>query len=195
MSTNKYNEVIVVEGKNDQERIAKIYPNALIITTNGSQISKETLSTIKTLSTTHRIILLLDPDYPGERIRSMIEQQTKNVEHAFIKKSDAISISKKKVGVEHATDEVIINALNNLLTPNNCPNLITNKMLFKLGLIGDDQSKVIRDAISSHLSIGKPNAKTFLKRINMLNITYQELQNIKENLWRKLEQSIKQKKY
>ena len=30
-----YNEVIVVEGKNDEARIAKIFPNATIVTTNG----------------------------------------------------------------------------------------------------------------------------------------------------------------
>ncbi len=177
-----YNEVIVVEGKNDQERIAKLYKDALVITTNGSQISKETLTAIKTLSQTHKIILLLDPDYPGERIRSIITDIVPDAQQAFIRKKDAISTSKKKVGVEHATDKIIREAIDNLLTKSDKAPLITLEMLYDLELCGTNDSKDNRNKLSDILGIGQPNSKTFLKRINMLNIDYNTLKGMKENL-------------
>ncbi len=176
----KYNEVIVVEGKNDQERISRLFKEALIITTNGSEISKETIETLVTLSKSNDIILLLDPDFPGERIRHTITSYIPNCKHAFINKKDAISNNKKKVGVEHATDEVIINALSNLLTQSNSSDLITYSMLITLGLAGDNQSSNIRSKISSHLNIGNPNAKSFLKRVNMLGFTQKDLSELVE---------------
>lgn len=175
-----YNEVIVVEGKNDQERIAKLFRGALIITTNGSEINKETIDTLQTLSKNHDIILLLDPDFPGEKIRKTIEQYIPNCKHAFIKKHEAISNNKKKVGIEHATDEVIINALNNLLTKNNQKQEITYSMLITIGLAGDKDSSLLRNKISNKLNIGNPNAKSFLKRINMLGITKEQLVDLIE---------------
>ncbi len=170
-----YNEVIVVEGKNDQERISRLFKGSLVITTNGSEISNETIETLVTLSKTKDIILLLDPDYPGERIRSIITNHVPNAKHAFINKKDAISSNKKKVGVEHATDEVILNSLNNLLTKSNDVELITYSMLITVGLAGDSSSSELRNKISSYLNIGKPNAKSFLKRINMLGYDLDKL--------------------
>lgn len=177
-----YNEVIVVEGKNDQERISRLFKGALIITTNGSEISSDTIDTLVTLSKTKEIILLLDPDFPGERIRSMIQNHIPNVKHAFIKKKDAISSNKKKVGVEHATDEVIIESLNNLLTKSSSEDLITYSMLISIGLAGDASSSILRNEISNYLNIGKPNAKSFLKRINMLGYSLEDLLNLMDKL-------------
>ena len=45
-----YNEVLVVEGKNDKARLLAIFPDLNVITTNGSEISFETLEMIKELS-------------------------------------------------------------------------------------------------------------------------------------------------
>jgi hypothetical protein len=44
-----------------------------------------------------------------------------------------------------------------------------------LGLNGWEVSSKLREGISSKLNIGKPNAKTFLKRINALNISKEKL--------------------
>ncbi len=42
--------------------------------------------------------------------------------------------------------------------------------LYNLKLIGLENSKELRDYISDKLNIGRPNAKTFLNRINSFNI-------------------------
>ncbi len=177
-----YNEVIVVEGIHDQERISRLYSEATIITTNGSEISVDTINTLITLSKTHDIILLLDPDFPGERIRSTILSYIPNCKQAFIPKHLAISNNKKKVGIEHASDSTIKEALNNLLTPSNKESKITYSMLIANQLAGSNESKIIRDAISKHLNIGQPNAKTFLKRINLLGLSIDDLLDILDKI-------------
>ena len=97
---------------------------------------------------------------------------------AFLRKKDCISNNKKKVGIEHASIEAIKASLENVYTPSVLKDTITNKDLYSLGLIGDKNSKILRDKISFILNIGKPNAKTFLKRLNLLQITKGSLRNL-----------------
>lgn len=172
------NSVIVVEGIHDEMKIKEVYPEAFVVTTNGSQISKDTLELIQRLSKEHQIIVFTDPDYPGERIRSMIEQVVPNVTHAFLRKKDAISKNKKKVGIEHASHESIIESLSHVYKSEASVDTITNEDLFEFGLNGHAYSRVLREKISLYLNIGRPNAKTFLKRINMLKISKEELKKL-----------------
>ena len=93
-----YNEVIVVEGKNDKAKLSAIFPNLTIVTTNGSEISEETLLLLEKMAKSREIILFLDPDYPGERIRSIITNRIPNAKQAFMPKKLAIDERKHKVG-------------------------------------------------------------------------------------------------
>ncbi len=172
------NSVIIVEGIHDEMKIKEVYPEAFVVTTNGSQISKETLDLVQMLSKKNQIIVFTDPDYPGERIRNMIEQVVPDVMHAFLRKKDAISKNKKKVGIEHASHECIIDSLSHLYKSEKSVDTITNEDLFELGLNGQAHSRVLREKISLYFNIGRPNAKTFLKRINMLKISKEELKKL-----------------
>lgn len=173
-----YNEVLVVEGKNDKSRILAIFPNLQVITTNGSEVSKETLEMIKELSLTHKIILFLDPDKPGERIRSLITNVVPNADQAFIEKNKAIDERKHKVGVEHATNEDIIAALENRLSPADTYGTLVMSDLYDLGLCGQPDSTTKREFLCKKLNLGVPNAKTFLKRINLINLSKEEMEAI-----------------
>lgn len=166
--------VIIVEGIHDEMRIKSIYKDANVLITNGREIDSNTIELIKKLSLDHEIIVFTDPDAPGERIRSIITEAVPNAKQAFLRKKDCISKNKKKVGIEHASNDVIIEALESLLEPNDIGN-ITLLDLYELGLNGFEGSGLLRDRISFILNIGKPNAKTFLKRINLLKITKEEL--------------------
>ena len=55
---------------------------------------------------------------------------------------------------------------------------ITNEDLFELGLNGNSNSKIYRDKISDILNIGRPNNKSFLKRINRIGLTLDELKGL-----------------
>ena len=54
--------------------------------------------------------------------------------------------------------------------------------LYMLGLTGFSNSKILRDKISEHLNIGMPNAKTFLKRLNLIQISLEELKELCQRL-------------
>jgi ribonuclease M5 len=173
-----YNEVLVVEGKNDKARLLAIYPNLNVITTNGSEISNETLEMIKELSLNHKIILFLDPDYPGERIREKINNYVDGCENVFIEKKLAIDERKHKVGIEHASFDDIKRALENRITYSNKSNKYTMKDLFDLGLVGQDDSAKKREHLAQVLHAGNPNGKTLLKRLNYIGIDLEEVRSI-----------------
>lgn len=170
-------DIIVVEGMHDVSKIKSVYKDANCIITNGREISNETIECIRELSKTNRIIIFTDPDSPGEKIRNIISEAVPNSVHAFLRKKDCISSNNKKVGIEHASKEAILEALSNVYD-NNYIETITNKDLFKLGLNGNPNSAILRDKISNYLNIGKPNCKTFLKRLNLLGLTYEKVEEI-----------------
>lgn len=167
--------VIVVEGIHDEMRIKNIFKDAVVVTTNGREIPPTTLAFIKKLSLNNEIIVFTDPDSPGEKIRMIITELVPTAKHAFLRKKDCISKNKKKVGIEHAPKECIIEALENVITPNTRTPLITTLDLYELKLNGFNDSANIRNKISEELNIGRPNAKTFLKRVNLLGLTKEGL--------------------
>ncbi len=173
----KFKEVVVVEGLHDLERLKSIYSDIDVLITNGNEIDSF-LPQIIEVSKKRDIILFLDPDYPGERIRKIIQAQIPNAKNAFLKKQLAISKNKKKVGIEHAKKEDIIEALENHLSVVENSNLITTNDLYKLGLIGEKNSQKLRDEICYKFNLGHANAKTFLNRINMFGITIKDIEKV-----------------
>ena len=170
--------VIVVEGVHDVARLKAIYPDCNCVITNGREIDSSTIEYIKELSKTHEIIIFTDPDSPGEKIRNIITNAVPNAKQAFLRKKDCISNNKKKVGIEHAKAEAIIDALENVYTNMENEDVITMNELFELGLNGNSNSAVLRDKISEYLNIGKPNCKTFLRRLNLLQIDKEKLMEL-----------------
>ncbi|MBR2578198.1 MAG: DUF4093 domain-containing protein, partial [Erysipelotrichaceae bacterium] len=122
------------------------------------------------------VILLLDPDTPGEKIRKRLNDEIRDLKNAFIMKEDART--SKKVGVEHASKEVLEEALNNLISYSETNEGLKMSDLFECGLAGDEGSQEKREKISRRYHIGKCNAKTMCKRLNMLGITKEELLKI-----------------
>ena len=173
-----YNEVLVVEGKNDKAHILAIFPNLEVVTTNGSEISNETLDMLEELSKNNKIILFLDPDYPGERIRNKILERIPTCENVFIEKKKAIDYVKRKVGVEHASVEDIKEALENRISYRNDSGNLSTADLYSLGLLGSSDSTLKRVYLAQKLHIGSPNGKTLLKRLNFLKMTYERVREI-----------------
>lgn len=176
-------KIIICEGVHDEIKIKSAFPNAKCIITNGSEIPLDTLNTIKTLSKTHEIIIFTDPDYPGERIRKKILEIVPNAKEAFIKKELARSNNDKKIGVEHASIDDIKKSLSHLLSNYDEDKIfITLNELFSLGLAGGKNSSFLREKISNFLNIGRPNFKTFFKRLNQLEIDREKLMKIMEKI-------------
>lgn len=163
--------VFVVEGKNDAFKLKRVFDQPLVIETNGSAIDPESLTLLKRLDQTHDIILFLDPDHAGERIRRLVGKSLHHVYHAFIKPEDGKSENGKKVGIEHASKEIILEALNHIqMVHHESESDVTRSFLHEVGLIGQEGSKALREEICKRLNIGQPNGKTLYKRLHMFSI-------------------------
>lgn len=166
------NEVIVVEGKNDT-KILKSYFNCETIETHGLGLTKETIEFIKEINLKRGVILLLDPDSPGEKTRNRLNTEIKGLKNAFIFKEDART--SKKVGVEHASKEVIEKALENLISYKDNDKLINEIDLIELGYMGESDSYDKRLKICKKYHLGKCNFKTFVKRVNLVGLKKEDL--------------------
>ncbi len=166
----------MVEGYHDLAKLKAIYRDIDVIITNGSEISDETLNELKVLNKTRGLILFLDPDYQGERIRRLINSHVGETKHAFLPKEKCINKNKTKVGIEHAKDEDIFDALSKVLVqvPSR-ENPLTYKDMYELNLIGSSNSKKTRKEVTDSLGIGLSNGKMILKKLNMFGITKEEI--------------------
>lgn len=167
----KVNEVIVVEGKTDTQ-LLKSFLEVDTIETGGSAINQETLDYIKTTSLTRDIIVMTDPDFPGKQIRDKIQQVVPNCKHAFVQKKDAIK--KNKVGIAEASKEAILEALENVVTFNEQNESISWQAFLQLNIIGNKQKRL---AIYDHFHLGYGNVKTLFKRLNLVGITYEQVES------------------
>ena len=110
--------------------------------------------------------MLLDPDFPGEKIRQKINNYVPGCDNVFIEKNLAVDNKKHKVGIEHASFTDIKRVLENKISYSANTNNFKMKDLFDLGLVGKNTSVKKREYLASVLHIGNPNGKTLLKRIN-----------------------------
>ena len=168
-------EVIVVEGKNDTANL-KRYFDCDTIETHGTCLSAFTLNLIRSAQKKRGVIVLTDPDSPGNRIRNEISQKVPGCLHAFVDKANART--EHKVGVEHADEQTLREALAHLITLDPGIQRITSQDLYEMGLSGKEDSGKRREVLGRILHIGNGNARTFRNRLNSLQISKEELWEI-----------------
>ena len=174
----KIKEVIVVEGHHDTATL-KQYFDVETIETNGSAINKETLAYIKEVNQKRGVIIFTDPDYPGERIRSIINKNIPNCKNAFLDKKKALG--NHKVGIEHANKEDLQEALMNYVSyDDTLTSNLTSFTLIELGLQGTTDSQIKRDKVCAKYHLGKCNSKTLLNRLRLLGINEEDLRKVCE---------------
>lgn len=166
----KINEIIVVEGKDDTTRV-KMAVECDTIETNGSAINNETIEAIQHAAEVRGVIVLTDPDYPGNKIRKTIEQRIPTAKHAFI--DAAIARNKRgKIGIEHAPVEAIRDALLSVSSPfEHDSETVSKALLVDLGLIMGPHAATKRKDLCRHLRIGYCNGKQLFHRLNAFGIT------------------------
>lgn len=187
--------VFVVEGKNDQRKLETIFDAPIVITTNGSAVDQDAITLLKKLDETHDIILLLDPDHAGARIRRLVSKELKHVFHAFVNREEAISKNERKVGIEHASKEDILKALSNIkVVIEHQVSDVTYPFLYEMKLLGHHESSHRRQTIAHALGIGHVNGKTFYQRLHMFGIKQNDILEVinessdEKKVWTKLSQ-------
>lgn len=163
-------EVIVVEGKTDTATLQQLF-DVDTIETSGSGINEDILQQIETASKTRGVIILTDPDYPGQQIRNKIIARVPNAKHAFVKKKDAIG--KKKLGIAEARHEAIIEALENTVQFREREDTLSWQDFISLDIIGDHEK---RDYLYHTYRLGHGNNKALFKRLNMIGVTKRDIE-------------------
>lgn len=172
----KIKEVIVVEGKDDTKQIAKAV-NADTYETNGSALNKDDLKRLAKLQKQRGLIIFTDPDFNGERIRKIISTNIAGVKHAFIRRDQGIpDEAHGSLGVEHADPAVIRQSLEDVYTQyEDAGPQWTISDLRQLGLTGKADSRKRREQLGDILGIGYGNGKQLVKRLNMFEISRDDL--------------------
>ena len=162
--------------------------NADTIETRGSAISDETLDQIAELQEKRGVIVFTDPDYSGEKIRKTIREAVPGVKHAFLKRKDAVPVHQGSLGVEHASPEVIREALKNLYTEvPDAPAMISREMLAAKGLINGPAVKKRRELLGEILNIGYTNGKQLYKRLRLFEITPGDFEDAMQKVEQQME--------
>ena len=154
-------EVIVVEGRDDIDAVKKAV-DAELIAVGGFGINKRVIDRIKEAQKRKGVIVLTDPDFAGEKIRSIIRKRVKGIKHGDI-------------GVENACPEVIIRALEGAkVTLEEKQSVYSMEDMFFFKLTADDKAKERRMALGKELGIGYGNAKQMVSRLNNYGIDKDE---------------------
>jgi len=171
-------EVIVVEGRHDTERLREFF-DCETIETGGTSLNEETLAEIRAAQQRRGVIILTDPDSPGNRIRNAVSRAVPGCLHAFVAKEDAHTVH--KVGVEHANEKTLKAALAHLITLEKRQPELVPADLYDLGLLGGKSSADLRACLGRRLHIGAGTAKTMCRRLNGLGLTREQLRKEIEN--------------
>lgn len=175
MMKDRINEIVIVEGKDDTKRLKRLF-DVDTIETGGDALDEQKIRQIRTAVQKREIIIFTDPDFSGEKIRRTLTEVFPNAKHAFITKEEGAPTKKGSLGVEHASDEAIIQALKNVMTTS--PTTVAEipqSTLIKEGLIVGQKAKWYRAQLGEKLRIGYTNGKQLQKRLRMFCITEDEL--------------------
>lgn len=177
MSKPYIDSIIVVEGKTDKQFLVS-FLDAIILETNGSAISEDFLIELEQLSKNKRILVMTDPDSPGEKIRNTIIQRIPNSDHVYLDKKQCIRDG--RVGLAQSSKDYVLEQLNNKVsfarTQKN--DKIQLNDLVDLNLIGSAGSQANRHQLCKHLNIAPCNGKQLLQKLNWMNIELELVRNI-----------------
>lgn len=165
-------EVIVVEGRDDITAVKRAV-DAEIIAVGGFGINKKVIDRIKEAQKRKGVIVLTDPDFAGEKIRSIISKRVPGIKHAYIGREEGTKDG--DIGVENAEPDAIIRALEKAkitMEEKREEFAITDLIFFKLS--ADPKAKVRRELVGRELGIGYGNANQMLSRLNNYGITKEE---------------------
>lgn len=167
-------EVIVVEGRDDITAVKRAV-EAEIIAVGGFGINGKVIERIKEAQKRKGVIVLTDPDFAGEKIRNIISKRVPNVKHAYIARVDGTRAKDGNIGVENASPEVIIRALEEakITIEEKREEFIYSDLVF-FKLAADSKSKLRRELLGKELSIGYGNATQLLSRLNNYGISKDE---------------------
>ena len=161
--------ILVVEGKEDASYLSN-YIASEIVVVNGFEIPESTISYLKD----KMVILLLDPDEAGIKIRNKLKKLLPNAVDA------EIDIDKCNKGIKNGVaeceiDEVLSKLHKYVDNEIKSSSDIKQSDLYELGIIGN---KELRKRVCEKFNLGNCNGKTIYKRLLNNNISLEQLYEI-----------------
>lgn len=164
MDKPRINELVVVEGKHDAQRVRRLF-DCEVAVTRGLSLDESTLALVKQAAQGRGVVILTDADHPGEVIRRRLTALAPNARQAVIEK--ARSTGKRNVGVEFADDEAIRQALRQAATFGESRQTLSLSEYRASGLMGDCGR---REKVCAHFRLPFSNNKTLFRRLNALGV-------------------------
>jgi ribonuclease M5 len=171
----RINELIVVEGVHDVAALKQIV-EADIVITQGLHQDEALVDLLREAVKTRGVIVFTDPDHPGETIRRRISEAVPGVKHAYLNAKSARS--KRKVGIEHASPEVLLEALSHVMTVSSTLSDLTRNDLYELHLSGHPNSHVLRCRLAEVLHLPDVNAKQLLVQLRTRGYSRAQLEQL-----------------
>ncbi|MBQ9993559.1 MAG: DUF4093 domain-containing protein [Clostridia bacterium] len=182
MNRIKLKEVVIVEGKYDKIRLESLI-DAIIITTDGFGIfnDSEKRTLIRRMADERGLLILTDSDGAGFVIRNYISGwvDSSKIKHAYIpqllgkERRKAAPSKEGTLGVEGMENEVLLSALrragvSTLSHGDTISEPITRMTLFEDGVIGGDNSDVLRAKLLREL--GLPSMMSTNALLSVINL-------------------------
>lgn len=175
------NDVIIVEGKYDKERLRQL-TDAPIVCTHGFQLyrSKAIINSIRHLAVGRSVLILTDSDRAGFRIRNYLKTclgQDFTLKQLYIPAIEGKEKRKEKpgkeglLGVEGMDDATLIALLSSVAedVPDTPITPVTKADFFAAGYSGKPDSSERRDSLAKQLNLPpKLSANALLGLINQI---------------------------
>lgn len=161
--------ILVVEGKEDASYLSN-YIASEIVVVNGFEIPESTISYLENKT----VILLLDPDEAGLKIRNKLKKLLPSAIDVDI------DINKCNKGIKNGVaeceiDEVLSKLHKYVDREIKSSSDIKQSDLYELGIIGN---KELRKRVCEKFNLGNCNGKTMYKRLLNNNISLEQLYEI-----------------
>ena len=169
-------QTIVVEGRDDMSAVLAAV-DANVLWTHGYGITQNTLDMIAAAYEKTGIVIFTDPDHAGRQIRERLTKLFPEALQAYLTQDQAERSG--DIGIENARPEDILRALKaagceNGGSPKAHTQFNMNDMV-DLGLTGAEGSAEKRARAGAVLGIGTANAGAYLKRLNHLGISREDI--------------------
>ena len=156
----------VVEGVTDEDKLKKAGCK-YVIRTGGVFIQADIINLIKMTSKVRKIVILTDPDGPGEKIDLKADKEnakdSKKVGIAQMKMKDLVELLKPFLDHDTKSNEIPPYAIYSL---------------YEMKLTGDNSS-TNKEHLEKNLGIHIPSSKTLCMYLNMLALTVNQIDNLK----------------
>lgn len=168
----KTNSVFVVEGQSDKALLSRFFDTEIVIT-NGTYVSRETKDYLMALEKTHDIVVITDPDGPGNQIRQTLLAVLNNPKVALTDKKRGIK--KGKVGIAETDIEHLLEVVTPLVSPaKDMPPALNLTDLLTLQV----KNPAFYQILVQKYPLKNTNKKTMIKRLKYLGVTKQEIEDL-----------------